>query len=113
MELYIKQYHDNVRHAVRSITIYTPESLDHELSVITYAEMDNLTDYNNDPEINKLLDELLTINEEEDEVDPELYDMLIDEYYESIIERLRKILETRGRINGGDYDIIKKGDNQL
>lgn len=110
---YIKQYHDNVRHAVRSITIYTLEGLEHELSVITYAEMDNLTDHNSDPEINKLLDELLTINEEEDEVEPELYDMLIDEYYESINQRLRKILETRGRINGGDYDIIKKGDNQL
>lgn len=104
---YIKQFHDNVRHAVRSITIYTPETLDHFLSVITYEMMDNLTDYNNDPEINKLLDELLTINEEEDEVEPEFYDMLFDEYYESIIERLRKILETRGRINGGDYDILK------
>ena len=109
--VFLKQYHDNVRHAAREITIYTPEGVDHELSVITYSEMDNLTDYNNDPEINKLLDELLTINEEEDEVEPELYDMLFDEYYESIFERLRKILETRGRINGCDYDIIKKGDN--
>ena len=112
MELCIKQYHDNVRHAVRTITIYTPEGLDHELSVITYAAMDNLTDYNNDPEINRLLDELLTIIEEEDEIEPELYDMLIDEYYESIFERLRKILVTRGRINGGDYDILMRSDKE-
>ena len=109
--VYLKQYHDNVLHVVRSITIYTPEGLDHELSVITYSEMDNFTDYNNDPEINKLLDELLIINEEEDEVEPELYDMLIDEYYDAIFERLRKILETRGRINGGDYDIIMEEDD--
>ena len=80
-------------------------------SIITYSAMDNLTDYNNDPEINRLLDELLTIIEEEDETEPELYDMLIDEYYESIFERLRKILETRGRINGGDYDIIMEEDD--
>lgn len=111
MELYIKQYHDNVRHAVRSIMIYTPENLDYELSVITYAEMDNLTDYNNDPEINKLLDELLTINEEEDETDPDIYDALMDEYYWKIMYRLLKILKTRGRINGGDYDILKMEDN--
>ena len=109
--VYLKQYHDNVCHAVRSISIYTPEGLDHELSIITYSAMDNLTDYNNDPEINRLLDELLTIIEEEDETEPELYDMLIDEYYESIFERLRKILETRGRINGGDYDIIMEEDD--
>lgn len=111
---YIKQYHDNVRHIVRSITIYTPENLDYELSVITYAAMDNFTDYNNDPEINRLLDELLTIYEEEDETEPDIYDAIMDEYYWKLMYRLLKILKTRGRINGGDYDILmKEEDKQL
>lgn len=110
---YIKQYHDNVYHVVRSITIYTPEMLDHYLSVITYEMIDNLTDYNNDLVISYIMDNILEYRKEEDELDPELYDALMDNAYNYIKNRLHVILEDRGRINGGDYDIIKKGDNQL
>lgn len=113
MELYIKQYHDNVYHVIRSITIYTPEMLDHYLSVITYEMIDNLTDYNNDPVISYILDDILEYRKEEDNLDPELYDALMDNAYNHINNRLQEILETRGRINGGDYDILKMEDNKL
>ena len=113
MELYIKQYHDNVLHAVRTIMIYTPENLDHYLSVITYDMMDNLTDYNNDLVISYILDNILEYRKEEMELDQELYDALMYNAYNHINKRIHEILETRGRVNGGDYDIIKKGDNQL
>lgn len=108
---YIKQYHDNLRHAVRSITIYTPENLDYYLSLITCDMMDNLTDYNNDLVISYILVNILEYRMEEDEIDPELYDALMHNAYNYIKNRLYVILETRGRINGCDYDIIKKGDN--
>lgn len=111
---YIKEYHDNVCHAVRSITIYTIENLNYYLSVLAYDMMDNLTDYNNDVVISYILDDILEYRKEEDELDPHLYDALMDNAYNYIKNRLYEILRTRGRINGGDYDILKiEEDNEL
>lgn len=40
----------------------------------------------------------------------ELYDDIIEAVNDSINRELFQMLEDEGRINGGDYDIIMKGD---
>ena len=104
--VYVKHYHDNVRRIVRSITLYTPEELELELSTITYSILDTLTDPNNDKVISEHLGDYLVLLENEDEVEPDLYDALYDEYYWKIMYRLMYLLKTRYRINGGDYDVM-------
>ena len=108
---YIKQYHDNIRCVNRSKELYDLDQLDHELSVITSHILDSLTDHNGDYFINQVINDYRVLLENEDDLSSDECDALMDEYYWKIMYELMKILKTRGRINGGDYDIIMKGDD--
>ena len=106
--VYIKHYHDNVRHVVKSITIYTQDQLDIELSTITYTILDTLTDHNADMSIYDILADYTVLAENEDDVEPDTYDALFDEFYQSIYSRLESLLDLRGYVRAGDYDIMTK-----
>lgn len=104
--VYIKHYHDNVRRVVRSITLYSPEELDLELSTITYSILDTLTDHNADKSIYDILSDYKVLVENEDDVEPDTYDALFDDFYQAIYNRLECLLERRGYVRAGDYDIM-------
>lgn len=104
--VYIKKFHENTRRTVRSVTLYTPDELDIELSTITYMILDTLTDPNNDKVICDYLGDYLVLLENEDDVDPDTYDALFDDFYQSIYSRLESLLDRRGYVRAGDYDIM-------
>lgn len=98
--VYIKHYHDNVRRVVRSITLYSPEELNLELSTITYSILDTLTDHNADKSIYDILSDYIVL------LEPDTYDALFDDFYQAIYNRLECLLERRGYVRAGDYDIM-------
>ncbi len=106
--IYIKHYHDNVRRVVRSITLYSPEELDLELSTITYSILDTLTDHNADKSIYDILSDYMILVENEDDVEPDTYDALFEDYYHDIYYRLVSLLKLRGYVRAGDYDIMSE-----
>ncbi len=109
---YKKVYHDNVRRSIRSETLYTPDQLAHEISVIAYSILDNLTDHNNDTIMNQIIDEYLVLVENEEDIDTDLYEDLFDDFYLRICSRLELIFGVKHRLNGGDYDIIMEEGDQ-
>lgn len=91
---------------MRSITLYVPEELDLELSTITYSILDTLTDHNADKSIYDTLSDYMVLVENEDDVEPDTYDALYEEFYQAIYSRLEYLLERRGYIRAGDYDVM-------
>lgn len=106
--VFIKHYHDNVRRVVKSITIYTQDQLDIEISTITYSILDTLTDHNADKSIYDTLSDYMVLVENEDDIEPDTYDALYDDFYQAIYDRLESLLDRRGYVRAGDYDIMSE-----
>lgn len=105
-----KIYHDNVRTTVRSHDLNRYD-LNSELNTIVNNMMDNLTNYNPSDNIDAALKYLKKFQDDDgDSLGYELYDDIIEAVNDSINRELFQMLEDEGRINGGDYDIIMKGD---
>ena len=104
--VFIKYYRDNVRRVVKSITIYTQDQLDIELSTITHTILDTLPDHNADKSIYDILSDYMVLVENEDDVEPDTYDALFEDFYQAIYSRLESLLDRRGYVRAGDYDIM-------
>lgn len=103
-----KIYHDNVRTTVRSQDLNRYD-LNSEINTIVNNMMDNFTNYNPSDNIDAVLKYLKKFQDDDgDSLGYELYDDIIEAANDSIHRELFQILEDDGRINGGDYDIIKE-----